>query len=402
MLSKLLVGSVSFFLVSNIGVAFSVFVVYINAKVLTPEDFGVVGFATILITFLDSFKQIGTKEYLIAYGITDNEKVMNAWSIDLVKSLLLFVLSLILAPLIAAIYKHEALNWVIPLLGVGFLLDGLSNPKFYLLRMELKYKQLVVYSFLVSFSYAMAAVGFVSYFGSYVGVIVGYFARNLAQFAFSYLFDPVFPRIIFVIEECVKQLNYGKWLLLCGVLFFFTSRFDVFALSVMVDVESLGYYTFAISIVTGIVALPLKSINNAVFPILSKNKKNLQFSVVISLAIIASLFMAVLTCLTVPYLLSTFFGGKWEPSIPVLQILSVGVAINSIRIDGYFLIEGRTEYKYKVELARALCFLASIFPFVKYFGIEGAACSFVISSLVGLCVWVRYILKVRASSNPPC
>lgn len=395
MLKKLMKGGGSLFIVSNIGVLFSVVIVYVNAKILTPEDFGVVGFATILITFLDSFKQIGTKEYLIANGVTDELQVMNAWSMDLIKSVSLFFVSVALTPVISNVYGVSSLNWIIPLLSLGFLLDGISNPKFYILRMELEYRNLIAYSFFVNVFYAVASISFVNYFGSYVGLIWGYFARSFAQFIFTYLFYPIVPRIYFKVEECIKQLNYGKWLLVCGVLFFFTSRFDVFVLSMMVDVKSLGFYTFAISIVTGIVALPLKSINNAFFPILSKNKNDLQLRLVVTFTSIVASVVALGACLVIPYVLELLFDNKWDNSIGALQLLSIGIAINSIRVDGYFLAIGFTKYKYKVELARALCFVSVIVPFVSVGGIEGAAGSFVLANMFGLGIWARYMNKIN-------
>ncbi|MFT5760371.1 MAG: O-antigen/teichoic acid export membrane protein [Alteromonadaceae bacterium] len=395
MVRSLIKGSFSFLMISNVTIVFSTLVIYLNGKLLTPEDFGLIGLATILISFLDSFKQIGTKEYLISHGITDDNEVMNAWTLDLCKSVILFILCLALTPLVSSFYGIPSLLWVIPLLSLGFLFDGLSNPYFYKLRMNLEYKKLNVYNLLHSSISSLFIICLVYYFQDYRGVIIGYFFRGLFQFAFTYLYNFTVPYLYFRNEIFKKQFHYGKWVLICGVLYFFTGRFDVFVVSNIVTLEELGFYSFALSIMLGIVVMPLKSINNALFPLLSKNVDDLKVITVIKLTSAIALVVIILSFTLIQPVLQLMFSGKWNDAILTLQLLCAAAAVNSVRVDGFFMSTGNTKIKFKIEAVRAFSCVILLYPLVNIWGIEGAAISLILANVIGLLIWCLSIKKLQ-------
>jgi O-antigen/teichoic acid export membrane protein len=399
MIRSLLKGSLSFLAVSNIGVLFSVLILYFNGKILTPEDFGLIGIATILITFLDSFKQIGTKEYLIANGLKDKNEVMGAWTLDLLKAVILFIICISVSPLVSDYYDNLELKWVITLLAFGFLFDGMANPNFYLLRMRLEYRKLVYYNLIFNLFSATTIIALVIYFNDYKGIIWGYFFRSVYQFLFSYIYFPVLPKPTLSKELFSRQFAYGKWIILSGILFFVSSRLDIFIISSQVDLKTLGFYSFAVTVVTGVLQQPLKSINNALFPLLAKNKKEYPILKVTMFTAMLSLIFVTAMLSVGLFLIEYMFDGKWDESIQIIKILSVAAGINAIRVDSFFMVSNKTKVKFLVDFFRAIVVLISMFPLVIYFGVLGAAMSLLLANSFGLIIWSIQVNKLKYDKN---
>jgi hypothetical protein len=65
-------GSISWLVISNLATISSVLVTIYSGSILTTEEFGAVGLIMLVINVLESLKQLGVKEYLIATDKVEN------------------------------------------------------------------------------------------------------------------------------------------------------------------------------------------------------------------------------------------------------------------------------------------------------------------------------------------
>ncbi|WP_417212314.1 oligosaccharide flippase family protein [Acinetobacter venetianus] len=395
----LLKGASAFLVINYVSAGFSFIILVVNGKILSAEDYGIIGLAMVLVSILESFKQLGFKEYLIAIKSVSSNDEDNAWSIDLVKALALSMILFFSSGAISSYYDEPKLKFVVLCFSVIFVLEGLSSPKIYQLRKHLKYKELIKFNLYGNLIYLIGSISLVYLFESYIGVVFAYLLKGFSNFILSYIYCPCIPRFFISSDLTKKQIKFGVWIFASSIVFYITNRFDAFVLSTKVDIISLGYYSFAYALVNGLVSQPAKSFNNALFPLLSKGLVSSNPTRIFLLLLIASFFIGLALHFIIPFVLIYVIDKKWEVAIPCIQILIFAFLVNGLKFDSYFMANGKTKLKFIIELSKGIAFLSIVFPLVDKFGIEGAAMSILISNLFSLFVWLLVMRNINVSKN---
>ncbi|MCA0935171.1 oligosaccharide flippase family protein [Vibrio alginolyticus] len=395
---SLLKGSVSWLVISNLATLSSFVVTIFSGSILTKEEFGAIGLIMLVVNILDSLKQIGVKEYLIATkNIGDYEENI-AWTLDFVKGFVLFAIVCLVASIYELSEEFNDLNFYLFLLGFTFIFDSLASPTYYKLRKLMKYKELIVHNLLSNVVQASVAISLLLVGYTYEAIIIGYITKSLVFNISSYFFLGRLPQIKVEMNTVRAIFSYGGWLFVSGILFYVTSRLDNLIVAKYLSIADLGVYTFMYSIGNSLIAQPSKSISNALFPIISKSKDANYKSVVLSLASILFV-VSIAFSYAIPFTLDFIFDGKWEEGYYVIKVMCFAMAINALKIDSYFLAHKKTKDKFIIELVRASLFLSLLIPMVKIRGINGAAEVTLVANLLALFVWYYFMNKRFNSEN---
>ena len=112
------------------------------ARLITPDDFGVMGIALIVVGFIEIFAQVGIGPALIQKAeITDNHK-RTAFVISMGLGILFFTFTYALAPILAKNYNSEDLTSVLRVIALSFIISGASVVPRSLLIKHMKFKSL--------------------------------------------------------------------------------------------------------------------------------------------------------------------------------------------------------------------------------------------------------------------
>ena len=101
--------------------------VFVLARLLSPEDFGIVGLAMAAVALVEIFSVIGLRQALLRIEAPDRSHLDTAWTIQLLLFLGLGAVLVALAPLAGRFYGEPALATVIVVLASRFLFLGLVN-----------------------------------------------------------------------------------------------------------------------------------------------------------------------------------------------------------------------------------------------------------------------------------
>jgi len=82
----------------------------ILARLLTPEDFGIVAIATLVVYLFEILAFAGKEQYLIQKTCVTNSDLNTAWTIDIILKSLLFLLFLISIEFIVEYYDKPMLG----------------------------------------------------------------------------------------------------------------------------------------------------------------------------------------------------------------------------------------------------------------------------------------------------
>ena len=109
---------------SQLGVSFIVSIVL--ARLLSPDEYGLIGIITIFINVCNAIINGGFSSALIRKKEVLDEDYNTVFIINLGVSVLLYVLIYYLAPFIASFFGREELVWLLRISSIGVIIGALS------------------------------------------------------------------------------------------------------------------------------------------------------------------------------------------------------------------------------------------------------------------------------------
>ncbi|MCL1479004.1 MAG: oligosaccharide flippase family protein [Marinobacter sp.] len=106
---------------------------------LTPEDFGIVAVAALIIHFSDVLSNTGIQQYIIQAEEAGDETVNTAWTLDLLLKASVCLLLYLALPGISWFYDAPNITYAVGILIPVILIRALANPELHVQRRNLNY-----------------------------------------------------------------------------------------------------------------------------------------------------------------------------------------------------------------------------------------------------------------------
>jgi len=116
----------------------------ILARILMPEDFGIIGMAMIFTGIVTLFGKLGMGAALVQRKEIDQEYLSTAFWTGLAVGVLLSLMAIATAPLIALFFKEPILRVIVMWLSINFIFSALASIHATLLHRELNFKSLSI------------------------------------------------------------------------------------------------------------------------------------------------------------------------------------------------------------------------------------------------------------------
>jgi O-antigen/teichoic acid export membrane protein len=374
---------------SAFGRVVGIFSQVVLAWSLSPADFGAFALALTVTTLPSLLVSAGTLEFLI-----QRHKAIRLWSTTVFWMSTCFgafaaILMCVLAPIASAIYATN-LNGLIVIIALAAPISSISTISIALLRSSLRFRELAIIGtlellFTPLFTVSLALLGFGPYsFAVPITVVTAFRASAL-----WYLAPP----------HIARSANLRRWPLVTGrawaiigtrLIHAATSQADYSILGAVSSASAVGLYSFATKLATQPISLLAGNVHAVVFSALSQfaNDPRRQYEA----ALAASRILAVIvfpTCFLLAAaadpIVRLLFGSKWISAVPLVQILTVGLAFDSVTWISGALIQARGEFRR--DLLYTSLFSAPFFPLVfvgaHYAEAIGVACA--VSGYFALC-----------------
>jgi O-antigen/teichoic acid export membrane protein len=211
----------------------------------------------------------------------------------------------------------------------------------------------------------------------------------------------------FLRKRLGSLLSYGSWLSVTKAvdsLLIYADRFIIGSLSSM---SAVAYYTVPYAAVTRLSVLP-ESLTRTMFPIFSAEtepgrRTRLYSNATKYLALVLAPCTATVIAFT-PELLRLWVGEDFaQNSTAVMQILAVGVFLNSLAMIPYILIQGlgRPDITAKFHLLETPFYLLLLWYGLLHWGIAGAAVAWTVRAGVDALLLAFYVRLNNYLSPPP-
>ncbi len=374
----------------------------ILARLLVPEDFGLLGITLLAIAVLEVFSETGFRQALIQKK-GDPEPFMNtAWTVQAVRGLLLFGILYLAAPLVARFFNSPAAVPLLRVAGLTLVLRGLANIRVLYFQKRLEFGKEFVYQVTGSIAQVVVSVSLAIAYCSVWALVLGYISGDMVRLVFSYILIPRFPRPQLTPTHFKKMFAFGRWIFASGILMFLATQGDDTFVGKMLGATALGFYQLAYRMSN----LPATEITHAVsqvtFPAYAKMQDDIPrlreaYLRVLQLTTFFAFPIAGMILVLGSDFTRLFLGEKWLPMIPAMMALALWGGIRSIGATqgSVFQAAGKPEFLVKTLLIAVLLLAVLIYPLSSRWGILGTSWAVVLSTLVATlvssCVLVRLL-----------
>jgi O-antigen/teichoic acid export membrane protein len=212
----------------------------ILARVLLPEDFGIVAIATIVIGFFQILSNTGSVQYLLKKDLVNESEINTSFTINLlIRGGLCFCMC-ILSFFFADWYDDQRLILLIIALSVVFIIQTFESPSLIYLKRAQDYGKIVKVS-VVSKVFAVAvAVSIALVYESYWALVAGQATSACIYVIGSYLIMPLTPKL--ELTNARKQWTFSGWMIPQSILGYLRTQLDTILVSSTFGKSELGSY----------------------------------------------------------------------------------------------------------------------------------------------------------------
>ncbi|MBU2894681.1 lipopolysaccharide biosynthesis protein [Colwellia sp. D2M02] len=371
------------FLVKSLGLISTV----ILARLLAPEDFGVIAMCMIVVAFLEVFTSFGFDLNIIQKDNVTNKTLNSAWTLKLIMGLILSTVLVSVSGLVATYYNDQRVEELVLAVALLPFITAVQNIGFVLYRKELdlaKEFPLEVYSKLFSF---VITIGFTFYLENYWALVIGMYANAIAKTFMSFLMHPYRPKL--ELSEAKELFKFSKWLLLNNLLIFFNHKVTDIIVGKQSSAEQLGYYTVGYEISNLPTTELLFPLSRSIFPGYAKLKNDIEklrvtFLKITEIIIFVSAPVSVGISICSPEIVQLGLGDQWQPIIPIIAILSLyGFSRCAVQnIGTVFVVIGKPNIPSLISLVRIIFIIPLLLYFVERSGALGASLVILFVSLI--------------------
>lgn len=380
------------------GIAFVVMIVM--ARILTPEDYGLVGMVTIFIAVSQSLVDSGFSQALIRKQDrteTDNSTV---FFFNIAVGLFLYLILFLCAPLIARFYDQPLLTPLTRLISLSVLINSFVVVQRALLTVKIDFKTQAKAS--LSAAIIAGAVGItMAYTGFGVWAIVWYQLVNLAvNVGLLWVFSRWRPRLLYSRASFRELFSFGSKLALSGIIDTLYNNIYLIVIGKVFKASDLGYYTRA-SQFAQFPSSNLSAIMQRVtFPVLctiqddddrlrSVYRRFLRLS-----AFVVFPLMCGLAGVSYPFI-RLILGEKWLFSAELLQIICLSMMwypVHAINLN-LLQVKGRSDLFLRLEIVKK-CLGVAVLCATVPLGLVAMCWGSLLSSILCLVINTHYTGKL--------
>ena len=243
------------------------------AGLLFEEAFALMALVNAVMMGLAMFSDIGLQQNVIQSPRGDDPDFLNtAWTMQVIRGGVLTLMAALMAWPMAAFYGANdpaalELQWLIPLVAMTALIEGLRSPRVLSAARHMRVAEVTRIEIAVTIANTSALLSLAWYMQSVYALAIAAVFSAVLHASLTYWFLPG-ARARFVLEaSAVRSIfSFGKWIFVSTLLSFLAIQVDRLAFAAMYPLAEVGVYSIAASLALMIPSL-IGSLQGAViFP----------------------------------------------------------------------------------------------------------------------------------------
>lgn len=368
------------------GVQFIVQIIL--ARLLLPEDYGILAIVVIFINIAGIFVQSGLSTALIQKKDVDEKDYSSVFYLTLAIALLLYLMLFLFSPTIASFFSEDKLTRVIRVLSLILVLGSFSAVQNAVIAKNMQFKKLF-YSSLGAIIISGAVGIFMARLGYGVWALVSQQLVNQLMIVIILLYTLSWkPTRFFSLERIKPLFSFGWKILISGLIDVIYRNISSLVIGKLYNVAMLGYYDKGRNIPNMVIANIDGSIQAVLFPAFAfyqddKEKvKGMMRRAIRTSSFVIFPMMVGLASIAEP-LVSVLLTDKWLPIVPFIQIFCIAYALWPIHTANLQVINamGRSDIFLKLEIIKSLVGIGILIAAVP-FGVYAIAMSSIVRGII--------------------
>jgi lipopolysaccharide exporter len=359
----------------------------ILARLLTPEDFGVVGFALVFLALLDTLKDLGISQALVA-GPREKlyERADTVFVTNVLLGVALSVFVAAMSPLVAAFFDESQLRLIVPILGLNAAIRSLGWTHYAIAQKELNFRARTIAEYCEVFARGSVGVGLAIAGAGVWSLVFGYLAGTTAMVIALWILISWRPRLRWRREQLPGLLRFGGAITGVDITSAVSNNIDYLLVGKVLGPTALGIYTLAFRL-PELIVLNVATVTSVVlFPAFAnvpRESLSHAFLVAFRYTIMVCLPIAAGIAVLADPLVLALFGSKWHAAIEPMRVLAAYAFAATVAIPAgtVYKAVGRADVVLKLAIPWAALFVVARAIFVDQGITAVAACHAAVSGL---------------------
>lgn len=378
--------------------AVSLVVSIVLARILMPEDYGIVAIVNVFIAIAEIFVTSGLGTALIQKKDATEREFSTLFWCNIGMSLVLYLIVFIASPFLADFYEMPLLTPVLRVFAIRLPLNAINSIQNAYISRKMDFKKFFFATIIGTIISAVVGI-FMAYAGYGVWALVGQMLTNtIVDTVVLFITIKWRPTLEFSLESAKPLVNYGWKILATDLIGTIFNQLNSFIIGKKYSSEDLAYYTQGkkfpelvnnnIGATLSAVLFPAMSLsagNEEIKAIRRKSLKMLEY-------VIFPLMLGMFTI--ADKMILVLLTEKWALAVPYVRITCIAAILG---VFGTTLIQeikaiGRSDITLKMELIKKPIFLV-IAIIAMQFGVMAIACTMIINEVLAFCFNVYPVRK---------
>lgn len=340
------------------GVIISIIIGAVLARLLSPEEFGIVALVAVFVGFFHLLSDFGIGPAVIQNQSLDKEDIKSIFTFSIFVALLMALLFFFGSTLIAQFYNETELIRVSKFLSIAVFFNALQIVPKSIIQKALRFKLLGIVTLVIQVLSGVIAI-ILAYAGwSYYALVTQSIIAGGASFAIFYLITPLKIKLKIQWISLKKILKFSIYQFMFNLVNYFSRNSDNILIGKFMGSASLGYYDKAYKLML----LPVSNLTHVItpvlMPVLSKhsNDKKMVYDVylkIIKILAIIGFPLSVVLYFSAGEIINLLYGPQWDQSVPVFKLLALTI--------GYQMLLSSSGSIFQAVNRTDLMFLSGIF-----------------------------------------
>jgi O-antigen/teichoic acid export membrane protein len=360
----------------------------IMARLLKPEDYGLIGMVAVITLYISMFKDMGLSLATVQKAEISYEQVSTLFWINLALSLTITVITIAISPGIAWLYHQPKLTAISMVTTIGFVLGGLSVQHEALLKRQMRFSALGLIGFLatvmgyvVGIFMAWSGYGYWALVTSQLGLI----GTNTVLVWIVCGWIPGLPTRNTGVRP---MLNLGKNITGFAMLNVFARNMDVLVIGRQLGAQPLGLYAKGYQLINLPTDNTNEPLNTVALPALSRLLDTPKRYRDAYLRMLEKVAMIIMPCVAVMFAASDWIvylilGPQWVQTGSILALLAISALLYPVANSALWLMisQGRGRDMFRWALLGAPLSILS-YLIGLHWGVLGVAASYSFARLL--------------------
>lgn len=323
----------------------------ILARLLTPDDYGIVAVVTVFTTFFTLIADMGIGPAIIQNKNLNDEDISSIFNFTIISGLLFFILFCFFSYPIALFYKNKVYIPLGILISVSILFNVVNIVPNAILLKEKKFKLIGIRTITITIICGIVTI-VLAYLGfKYYAIVLNSILIAIMTFCFNLNSSKILIKKQINLKSINKIKHFSIYQSGFSIINYFSRNLDNLLIGKLLGEIQLGYYDKAYKLML----YPIQSLTHVItpilHPILSEYQNNrdyiyVKYTQILKLLSLIGIFLTMYCYFASEEIVIIMYGEQWIKSIHTFRILSLTIWVQMIMSSSGTIFQSLSETKY--------------------------------------------------------